>query len=141
MLNLRRGACRILLAVVVIDGHVVACLWRAPGMRLPQCRAFYPGPAQFFPALAVLARQQVAVFKHRRLRPPTPLAAASPNRAKPWWIAASINSSSASNPGSSGLVMKSVRRGPEVDPGTDIFCNNKVLEEMAEAWKNEMSLG
>ena len=32
-------------------------------------------------------------------------------------------------------------RGPEVDPGTDIFCNNKILEEMAEAWKNEMSLG
>ena len=31
--------------------------------------------------------------------------------------------------------------GPEVDPGNDIFCNNKILEEMAEAWKNEMSLG
>jgi hypothetical protein len=32
-------------------------------------------------------------------------------------------------------------RNPEVDPGTDIFCNNKILEEMAEAWKNEMSWG
>lgn len=49
--------------------------------------------------------------------------------------------SSASNPGSSGLVMKSVRAVRKWTPGTDIFCNNKVLEEMAEAWKNEMSLG
>ena len=117
LLNLRRGTCRILLAVVVIDGHVEACPWRAPGMRLPQCRAFYPGPAQSFPALAVLARQQVAVFKHRRLRPPTPLAAASPNRAKPWWIAASINFQQRIKPGLVWPRDEKRTRGPEVDPG------------------------
>jgi hypothetical protein len=25
--------------------------------------------------------------------------------------------------------------------GTDVFCNNKILEEIAEAWKNELRLG
>ena len=32
-------------------------------------------------------------------------------------------------------------RAPEWDPRRDIFCNNKIFEEMAEAWKSEMWLG
>ena len=27
------------------------------------------------------------------------------------------------------------------ETGTDVFCNNKILEEMAETWKNELRLG
>jgi hypothetical protein len=69
-----------------------------------------------------------------------PLAAASPNTAKPWWIAASVNSSSASSAGSYGFVMKGVRALRKWDHSTDIFCNNKIFEEMAEAWKSEMWL-
>jgi hypothetical protein len=32
-------------------------------------------------------------------------------------------------------------RASRRDTGTDVFCNNRISEEMAEAWKNELRLG
>jgi hypothetical protein len=107
-------------------------------MYLSRARVFFAQPRR--QALAVLARQQVAVFKRRRLRPPTQ----SRQRARIQQNLVDCRVNQFQQRIKPGLVWprdEKRTRGPEVDPGGDIFCNNKILEEMAEAWKNEMSLG
>ena len=110
-------------------------------MRLAQCRAFYPGPAQSFPALAGLARQPDGRLHRSRLRPPTHWRQRATEYSKNLADCGGKSIQQRIKPGFVRPRDEKRKRGPEVDPGTDIFCNNKILEEMAEAWKNEMSLG
>lgn len=74
-------------------------------------------------AAATALGLRVPVFRRIGATP-----AATPGcRARVGWIRREIILTRASNPGR--------------DTETDVFCNNKILEEIAEAWKNELWLG